>query len=334
MPSKRTEKALELSRHDEGMSGTDPHVIQQVSEHLGRYVYVLVDPRDGMPFYVGKGQGVRMLAHGAEAASLGSGLAVADPDDSPERPSVGRKLGRIRAIQEAGAEPRIWILRHGMGPEYTAVEAAAIDLLLSFPIQRLEKGEILHGRLPLDVHEQLTNERRESSRGYGLVPLDLLVAEFGAPPLSSQTPPLLLITLRGWQDGEERLPGGGSRSGNGFKRAWLEPALRARDIRALGASVCCWWKLSEYHIKDAKIAHAVAVHEGVTRGLFGIVPNSWELDQSSRRRGFQVTPVLEGPLFEEVVGPYGHRIPRKARGDQSPVSYWPKGSVEKGPVNA
>lgn len=34
-----------------------------VSEHLGHYVYMYVDPRNGKPFYVGKGVGNRILAH-------------------------------------------------------------------------------------------------------------------------------------------------------------------------------------------------------------------------------------------------------------------------------
>lgn len=51
----------------------DGNVIKQVSERLGQYVYLLVDPRDSRPFYVGKGRGVRMLAHGhrLEAADDG-----------------------------------------------------------------------------------------------------------------------------------------------------------------------------------------------------------------------------------------------------------------------
>lgn len=34
-----------------------------VMEHLGWYVYRLIDPRDGSTFYVGKGKGNRVFAH-------------------------------------------------------------------------------------------------------------------------------------------------------------------------------------------------------------------------------------------------------------------------------
>lgn len=34
-----------------------------VIEHLGWYVYRLIDPRDGSTFYVGKGKGNRVFAH-------------------------------------------------------------------------------------------------------------------------------------------------------------------------------------------------------------------------------------------------------------------------------
>ena len=35
----------------------------RVREKLKYYVYLYVDPRDGCPFYVGKGRGNRILSH-------------------------------------------------------------------------------------------------------------------------------------------------------------------------------------------------------------------------------------------------------------------------------
>lgn len=38
----------------------DPRVLRQVSDELQAYVYMLVDPDSGIPFYVGKGHGLAM----------------------------------------------------------------------------------------------------------------------------------------------------------------------------------------------------------------------------------------------------------------------------------
>lgn len=35
----------------------------EVEDNLGYYVYMYIDPRDDMPFYIGKGCGSRVLAH-------------------------------------------------------------------------------------------------------------------------------------------------------------------------------------------------------------------------------------------------------------------------------
>jgi hypothetical protein len=90
-----------------------------VGERLAYYVYLLIDPRTGRPFYVGKGVGDRCFAHLDEARRT---LADAKGDYA--------KLATIREIEGAGEEVGIDILRHGMTEESAfAVEAAAIDLL-------------------------------------------------------------------------------------------------------------------------------------------------------------------------------------------------------------
>lgn len=83
-----------------------------VAEKLGHYVYLYVDPETGDPFYVGKGVGERVLAH------------LTDDRDSP-------KTQRIADLREAGTQPRLEILAHGLKDNETAfrVEAAVIDAL-------------------------------------------------------------------------------------------------------------------------------------------------------------------------------------------------------------
>lgn len=41
------------------MSSQPKRISEDLAEHLDHYVYLLVDPRDSRPFYVGKGQGPR-----------------------------------------------------------------------------------------------------------------------------------------------------------------------------------------------------------------------------------------------------------------------------------
>lgn len=74
----------------------DDRVIDQVASELGRYVYVLVDPRDSRPFYVGKGQGLRFLSHDRAAPE------TLDEDEGP-KPRVFAASGRRKRIQRSGS---------------------------------------------------------------------------------------------------------------------------------------------------------------------------------------------------------------------------------------
>ena len=94
-----------------------------VSEQLGHYVYVLVDPRKGQPFYVGRGQGDRVFAHV-------NGTAKEDEDGNGDDDAMPLKLSVIRKIKNAGLEPIHVIHRHGMSKEVAIeVEAALIDAI-------------------------------------------------------------------------------------------------------------------------------------------------------------------------------------------------------------
>ncbi|MEQ7845755.1 hypothetical protein [Nocardioides kribbensis] len=102
---------------------------------------------------------------------------------------------------------------------------------------------------------------------------------------------------------------------------------------AIGESIQAWWTLSPVSVTRRGIDHVVAVQRGVTRELFEIVPGSWEtrvtdrLDKGGRpisKTAFMVTPVSEGTLFDEVVGPHGHRVTGRAKGAQNSLYYWPR----------
>lgn len=292
----------------------EPAIQQQVADELGRYVYMLVDPATGVPFYVGKGQGERFAAHGREA------LLTSDSE------ATGSKIAKINAIRELGDEPEIWILRYGMGsdPEYTSVEAACIDLLRSMPVLAQAPGSV---RLPGAHAAQLTNARRESARGHGMMRLQDLVEEMAAPPLQTEEP-LLIVTLGPWVTSREEAIDGSVLDGYGYKAEWLPRTEREQHGEEIGQSASKWFKFAEATVARHGIEYAVAAHRGVTRALLRIVPGSWEHRGSGtdRRSGFRFEVVREGVLYEEIVGAYGHRLPEKKRGEQTTFRYWPYAS--------
>ncbi len=85
--------------------------IEDIADFLKSYVYLYIDPRNGEPFYIGKGKGNRLFAHLVDIAET-------------------QKVSRIAEIHSDGLEPQIDILRYGLSDSEAAlVEAAAIDLL-------------------------------------------------------------------------------------------------------------------------------------------------------------------------------------------------------------
>ena len=199
----------------------------EVSHRLGFYVYLYVDPRDGHVFYVGKGQGQRALAH------------LSDEGES-------QKVKTLCALREAGVEPRLELLAHGLPDEEAAfrVEAAAIDLL------------------GLD---RLTNQvRGVRSLQTGRMPLEELVAYYGAKPVEVVHPSLLIRINRLYRHGmsEKELY-------EGTRGVWK---LGTRRLRA---------------------TYAMAVFEGVVREVYrietwheaGSTPYSSRPPEDVRREG-------------------------------------------------
>ncbi len=92
-----------------------------VSTKLGAYVYLLVDPRTGRPFYVGRGRGDRCFRH-VRAARL-----PPDPGEADEKYPL---LDRIREVESSGRAVRVDVLRYGLSSsEAQLVEASTQDAL-------------------------------------------------------------------------------------------------------------------------------------------------------------------------------------------------------------
>jgi len=160
------------------------HLPREVARQLGPYyVYALVDPRDDMIFYVGKGTGSRLLAHGkaADLTSPGTGQTA--------------KQRLIREIRSKGFEPRVDVIRHGLSEaEALLVEASLIDSLAN-----------------------LTNLVSGHGSGVGRKPLDEYTQRYGARLVSPNAPPVLLVRLGEWTDRDMAMQPGYKRRGHGFR---------------------------------------------------------------------------------------------------------------------
>lgn len=141
----------------------------EIHAALGEYVYALEDPRDCALFYVGRGVGDRVLAHAHAALTTGE---------------AGAKLDRIRAIREAGLEPKAYILRRQVGRRASAaeIEAAIIDVLLRWKVP-------------------LTNLIRGAGTECGVRTLDAIIEERRALPLATTRAAILVNIGRTWFEG-------------------------------------------------------------------------------------------------------------------------------------
>jgi hypothetical protein len=130
----------------------------EVSEQLRSYVYLYSDPRNGQPFYVGKGVGDRVFSH------------LEDENDS-------KKVKKIKELRSDSREPKIEMLRFGLSDDQaTLLEAAIIDLL---------------------GLKNLTNKvHGEHSRSFGRVTVGELLSQKTAKPAKIEHPALLITINR------------------------------------------------------------------------------------------------------------------------------------------
>jgi hypothetical protein len=139
----------------------------EVIRQLKSYVYAYTDPRSGEFFYLGKGIGNRAFSH------------LAETGDS-------EKVKLIRAIRQAGHEPKIEIIRYGLtNAEAELVEAVAIDLLGRSALKNAVRG----------AH----------SRSFGRVRVETILRQFQAKPAKIQHKVILITINRLFRDGMTEL---------------------------------------------------------------------------------------------------------------------------------
>ncbi|MDQ6910878.1 MAG: GIY-YIG nuclease family protein, partial [Actinomycetota bacterium] len=192
------------------MSDRNPLIPERIGPY---YVYLLIDPRTGKPFYVGKGTGERFRSHGDVAnRPVGDALLLADVGTS--RIERANRLARIREIREAGLEYEVAFVRTRIPTEQEAyrVEAALIDSLDAYAAT-------------------LVNQVGGHGRSDGLITLDELERELVTEPFTTQTP-AILIKLFPWVD---EVDPDTQRPGYGYK-----PNVGQAELLE---SVRAWWVL-------------------------------------------------------------------------------------------
>lgn len=123
--------------------------LQKDNDHTF-YVYCLVDPRNNLPFYIGKGKGNRIFAHKQAAlCSKSEGKLF----ESTESEAI-LKIKTIRDILDSGIDVKGYILSYGLTQEEAfASENALINyakLIQGIPLTNLVSG---HGTNAMSVEE-------------------------------------------------------------------------------------------------------------------------------------------------------------------------------------
>ena len=124
---------------------------QSTKIELGHYVYALIDPRNGLIFYIGK--------------ASANNRAFSHLDGSNDET---RKHAKIKEIRDVGQDPRVDVLRYGLRTveECFEIEAAIIDTIglenltnavrghgINRGRQTADEVERLHGSMPISVEQ-------------------------------------------------------------------------------------------------------------------------------------------------------------------------------------
>lgn len=136
---------------------------EKTIQHLRYYVYVLIDPINGKPFYVGKGKGPRIFNH--------VNCALDNPSDSD-------KYELIRQIQASGNCVSHVIIRHGLSEEEAfKIESSLIDFSVFFG------------------HELTNKVLGHNSIDNGVMTTDEIIRKYNAPKLEKLRNDAIIINI-------------------------------------------------------------------------------------------------------------------------------------------
>lgn len=136
----------------------------EIHEVLDNYVYGLRDPRTKKLFYIGKGQGDRLIQH------------VKQSDGNPEAESL--KLARIQEIEAAGLQVEHLFIRFGVSADMAfAIEQATIDALEA-------NGDTLTNLV-----------KGHNSIDFGYSSLEDVIERFAAEPTPAIAVPLIMLKI-------------------------------------------------------------------------------------------------------------------------------------------